>query len=453
MRTRSTLFRTAWRWLFRGGLLLAAGLVACIAWFVLGPASRAPVTDKLGVPERAIPRMTAKQVSDLPMQCAQVATGGPKGANGRTPHRNHTYLTRFDGQYFVMFSHWYGAEGQPGQAVQFATSSDGVSWSEPRPLADPASGHGIIARGFVERDGKLYAWYATHTGDTFFRNGKEFRDPAQFTAERNIAILESEWTGPETGWQFNRRVLDGYANNYAPRQFGEAQVMAVRDQDRETYLAISDDNGMSWNVGEAMPVPAKPERGEQGLYLPDEPVTLDYDSGSSHVLLRNNNTADRRMWATEVKDGHWQDPYPLDFPSDASKFLPVELDDGRTALVGNFEPDVHRALLNLAVSDDGGKSYHTLYRLAPENQYSGLGWRSPQYPHAIVDEDRLLVGFAYGKRDIAVCTAPADADGLEKASGFSLLPRLFKGLCNRDLPVYLRRAAGYAGCREHFVWG
>ncbi len=441
------------RWVLRGALLGIVAFAALLGWYVSGPASRITAANQDGVPAGAIPRLTASEIRDLPMACSMIAREGEPDTEGRLPHRNHVYLAEHDGIYFAMFTHWYGAEDQPGSTVRYVTSTDGISWSEPRRLAEPATDHGIIARGFVERDGRLFAWYATHTGDTFFRNGKRFSDPAQRDAERNIAILESEWLGEEDGWRFSRRVMEGYLNNYAPRDFDGALSMALRDQDRQTYLATSADNGMTWDVGPAMPVPPAPVQGDPGLYLPDEPVVIGRQGETTRVLLRNNNTEDGRLWATAIVDGAWQAPHPLNFPADASKFVPLDLPDGTSALLGNFEPEVHRALLHLALSGDGGENYDRLYRLALEGQYSGFVWRSPQYPHALVDGDSMLLAFSYGKRDIAVCTASAEPDELERQAGFALVPRLFEGLCNRNLPRYLRQAAGYAGCREHFVWG
>lgn len=434
-------------------LFAVIGVLVATTWYLLGPAGQVSSVNRDGVPADAVPRLVASEIRDLPMTCQPLAQGGVSDAEGRRPHRNHVYLAQHDGLYFAMFSYWYGSEDQPGGIVRYATSPDGITWSEGRPLAQPVTGHGIIARGFVERDGRLFAWYATHTGDTFFRGGPDAASLARPESERNIAVLESEWMGEAEGWRFNRVVIEGYLNNYAPRNFDGALAMALRDQDRRTFLATSSDGGLSWDIGPAMPVPPAPERGGPGLYLPDEPVVTSRTDRVTRVLLRNNNTADGRLWASAVADGEWQAPYPLDFPADASKFVPLELPDGTRAMIGNFEPEVHRALLHLALSGDGGESYDRLYRLALEGQYSGLAWRSPQYPHALVDGDAMLLAFSYGKRDIAVCSASAEPDELEQQAGFAFLPRLFEGLCNRNLPRYLRQAAGYAGCREHFVWG
>ena len=435
----------AMKWAIRAAIALLLVLAGITAWWVTGPASRVHQVDPAGIPPAAWPRLSATEVTDLPLSCSFVARDNELLENRRRPHRNHVYLAKHDGRYFIMFSYWFGAEGQPGQAVRYATSEDGISWSEPAPLADPAPEHGVIARGFVQRDGRLFAWYATHTGDTFFRNDKP-------KIERNIAILESEWMGAAQGWQFRRVVLEGYLNNYAPQEFGDTQIMAVRDSDRETYLAISEDGGISWQVGDKMPLPAKPAMGARGLYLPDEPVTLSYAGGTAHVLLRNNNTFDGRLWAAEYEQGNWSDPYPLDFASDASKFVPLDLSDGRRALIGNFNPDVRRALLHIAVSEDG-RDYDRLYRLAPEGQYARLRWRSPQYPHAIVDGDDLLLAVSYGKRAISVCKGAASVAGMDRAAEFKFAPRIAAGICSKNHPTVLRRLFGYAGCVEHFVWG
>lgn len=433
-------------------LFAVIGVAVAATWYVLGPAGRVSFVNQDGIPAGAVPRLSANEIRDLPMACQRIAEGGEPDPQDRSPHRNHVYLAQHDGIYFAMFSYWYGTEDQPGGMVHYTTSTDGITWSEERELAVPEPGHGIIARGFFERDGRLFAWYATHTGDTFFRGGQPRTIAEQQASERNIALLESEWMGDAEGWRFNRTVIEGYLNNYTPRSLDGTLTMALRDQDRQTFLATSGDDGLTWDIGPAMPVPPAPERGEPGLFLPDEPVVVSRTGNAAHVLLRNNNTFDGRLWAAEVVDGAWQAPYPLDFPADASKFVPLDLPDGTSALLGNFEPEVHRALLHLALSGDGGESYDRLYRLALEGQYSGLVWRSPQYPHALVNGNAMLLAFSYGKRDIAVCSASAEPEVLGQQAGFALLPRLFAGLCNRELPRYLRLVAGYGGCREHLAW-
>lgn len=421
-------------------------------WWVSGPASRIPAASHEGVPANSWPKMSAVEVRDLPLSCKPVVTDNVLTERAARPHRNHVYLAEHNGQFFIMFSQWYGAEDQPGGSVYFATSKDGSAWSEPQALAEPAPGHGVIARGFVKRGDGLYAWIATHTGDTFFRNGKKFADPEQWMADRNIAILEYAWQPEGSSWVFNRTVLNNVLNNYAPQEFGGTMIMSVRDQDRANYLAVSEDEGMQWSLSDKMPVPEVPELGELGLYLPDEPVTVAYSSKDAKVVLRNNNTADGRLWAASYRGGKWTAPYPLAFPADASKFLPIKLADGQSALIGNFNVDVRRALLHIALSADG-QDYDRLYRLSLEGQYSGFRWRSPQYPHAIVTDKALLLAVSYGKRAIWVCRGPPTAKGIEAATEFRLAPRIAAGICSKQHPTVLRRLFGYAGCVEHFVWG
>ncbi|MFZ1742036.1 MAG: hypothetical protein WAT93_04235, partial [Pontixanthobacter sp.] len=175
-------------------LQLIAVLVALLslvtAWWVIGPASRPHASDPAGVPNDAWPELNASLVEDLPLACSPVVEDNQQGPRH---HRNHVYLAKYGDLYLAMFTSWLGAEDQPGSEVQYAVSRDAVTWSTPETLAMPAPEQGVIARGFVERDGKLFAWYAAHTGDTFFRSNKN-------KSNRNIAIMESEWTGPKGGW-------------------------------------------------------------------------------------------------------------------------------------------------------------------------------------------------------------------------------------------------------------
>ncbi|WP_209349129.1 exo-alpha-sialidase [Pontixanthobacter sp. CEM42] len=438
--------RSIWALLFRIALIAALLLAALVGWYVTGPASAVPYINRDGVPESAWPELTATTVQDLPLSCSFVARDITDPETGKRPHRNHTYLAKHDGQYFIMFSYWYGAEDKPGQVIRYAISDDGMAWSEPKLLASPKEGHGLVARGFAQRDGKLFGQYATHDGKGVFQDIQE-------ETGNSLAMIEAEWLGAENGWGPERAMLDGYINNYPARTFDGQLAMGLRDRFRQTYLGTSDDDGQTWQISARMPVPDLPDDGEQGLVLPDEPIIADYADGEATVMLRNNSPWDGRLWAANLgADDAWSQPYPLAFPSDTSKFFPFKLAGGTTAMVGNFDPTVRRALMHIALSDDG-KNYDRLYRLALDGQYGNFRWRSPQYPHVIVDGDTMLLGASYGKYAITVCKAPATAAALEEQSEFKLVPRLAQGICSKNHPQFLRRLFGYMGCVEHFVWG
>ena len=68
----------------------------------------------------------------------------------------HNYLLPHDGKYWCMWSHGPEIEDMPTQHVRFATSDDGLKWSESKTLTGPpAEGRAYIARSFWMRDGEL----------------------------------------------------------------------------------------------------------------------------------------------------------------------------------------------------------------------------------------------------------------------------------------------------------
>jgi hypothetical protein len=117
---------------------------------------------------------------------------------GNWNFRLHSYLTHFAGRYWAMWSHGRQVEDHPTQHLRFATSSDGLRWSEARILAGPPSRDGFryIARGFWIRDGKLLA-LASH--DEAYQGGRvRFFGPS-------LQLHGWEWLPESDEWRPSRR--------------------------------------------------------------------------------------------------------------------------------------------------------------------------------------------------------------------------------------------------------
>ena len=95
----------------------------------------------------------------------------------------HSYITFYEGNYWLMWSDGPGVEDRVGQVVKYATSPDGLSWSKPDFLTSypeesgPESEHyntrtekgkRWISRGFWQRDGELLALASLDEAAGFF---------------------------------------------------------------------------------------------------------------------------------------------------------------------------------------------------------------------------------------------------------------------------------------------
>src|SRR6186713_767755 len=83
-------------------------------------------------------------------------------ANETWKFQLHNYLLHHDGKFWCMWSCGPEVEDLPTQHVRYATSDDGLKWSEPKMLSGPpAEGRAFIARDFWVRDGELLGLVAS----------------------------------------------------------------------------------------------------------------------------------------------------------------------------------------------------------------------------------------------------------------------------------------------------
>jgi len=121
----------------------------------------------------------------IPSEHVVVTDARPKGGVNQ-----HNYLVFHNGKYWIMWSDGPKVEDMVGQRAAFATSPDGLNWSDPKfitpypPQSTPDSpiygthsdaGFRYISRGFWQREGELLALASLDEGDDFFGPSLELR--------------------------------------------------------------------------------------------------------------------------------------------------------------------------------------------------------------------------------------------------------------------------------------
>lgn len=336
-------------------------------------------TDPEGIGFRDLPR--------LPAQHALLSDVREQG--GKWVHQ-HAYLARFSDRYWAMWSDGPGVpqagvtpeqhrntvpgHDQAGTKVSFATSEDGVAWSEPADLSGPPriEGYGWIARGFWVRDGQLLA-LASH-----------FDAPGY--PGLGLSLEAFRWDQGEGGWVAHGRVMDDALNNFPPKQLPDGQWMMTR-RDHQRQVSVMIGGVGSFDEWEVHPMAAYDGEGR-----PEEPywhtlpdgrnlVALIRDNGGSQRLLRTFSTDNGRSWSKVVR---------TNFPDARSKFFVLRTSGGYYALVSNSNP-ARRDPLTLAISPDG-LVYNRLYLL--------VGGRHVDYPHVIEHCGHLLIAFSGAKQTV-----------------------------------------------------
>lgn len=317
----------------------------------------------------------------------------------------HNYITFYEGKFWVMWSDGPGGQRPgvsakdhrdvvprhdlAGQLVSYATSTDGVNWSEPRDLAGPPDdGFGWIARGFWIYEGKLLALVTRYQAPTYLGDG------LQLHAFEQIA-------GAPKDWKYKGLVRDNAMNNFAPKQIpGGEWMMSRRDKDANVHMMVGGTAG--FDQWESFPVISY--RGEEleaeepyWFVLPDQNIVAFFrDNKKSGSLFRAFSTDKGRSWTKPVK---------TNFPDAGSKFNGVRLKDGRYVLVSNPNPK-KRDPLTIAVSDDG-LVYHKIVYL--------VGDRHVDYPHVMEHEGYLYIAFAGAKQTVEVLKlAISDLDAVKQ---------------------------------------
>lgn len=324
---------------------------------------------------------------------------------GGTRVNQHNYLVYYEGRYWAM---WSDGPGEPrvapeehrnrvpghdraGQRVSFATSPDGLRWSEPGDLAGaPEAGFGWIARGFWIRDGKLLALASRYNAPGYSGEG------LQLHAFRLR-------TGTSPSWEHLGLAYDDALNNFPPKKLPTGEwMMSRRDHRQNVHFMVG--GTRAFNEWESFPVVSY----EDSALAAEEPYWWVLPDGKLLALFRDNQGSGFLFRAFSTDNGRtWSKPVRTNFPDAKSKFSGVRLQDGRYVLVSNPDPE-KRDPLAISISRDGMVFTKMGYL---------VGGRHVDYPHVIEHDGYLLVAFAGAKQTVEVLKIRIpDLDALEMPS-------------------------------------
>ena len=300
----------------------------------------------------------------------------------------HNYLAHHDGQYWAMWSDGPGIEDRVGQRVKFATSPDGLKWSEPKfmtpipPNSGPDSPHygtrtdkGMrwISRGFWKRDGELLALASLDEAAGFFGPSLEL----------HAFRLQSDGS-----WQDAGVVFDDTINNFPPMKLRTGDWMMSRRQHDYKTSGVHFLVGGVRSLGDWQSFPVLGSASELKAEEPDWWILPDQTLAA---VFRNNRRSGFLYRAFSKDDGRtWSTPVKTNFPDATSKISGLRLRDGRYVLISNPNPK-KRDPLTLSISDDGLVFTKMLYL---------VGGRHIDYPHVIEQGDSLYIAFAGGKQSV-----------------------------------------------------
>ncbi|MCH1495809.1 MAG: exo-alpha-sialidase [Rubripirellula sp.] len=301
----------------------------------------------------------------------------------------HNYLAFHNGRFFVMWSDGPGVEDRVGQRVKFATSGDGLKWSESHYLTPEPPGSGLhspyygtrtekgmrwISRGFWQREGELLALCSLDEAAGFFGPSLQLR--------------AFRWTN--STWEDAGLVADNAINNFPPKKIATGSWM----MSRRTFDYKK--TGVQFLLGGVKAIEdwtSSPVLGTNDELSAEEPLWWSLPDGRIIALFRDNRGS-KFLYRSVSKDqgASWTTPVRTNFPDATSKLFGFRLSDGRYVLISNSNPRA-RDPLTIAISEDG-LVFNKLAWL--------VGGRHIDYPHALEHDGHLLVAFAGGKQSIEI---------------------------------------------------
>jgi BNR repeat-like domain len=321
-------------------------------------------------------------------------------AQGSTPQtldktkggvNQHNYLAHYHGRFWAIWSDGPGIEDRVGQRVKFATSQEGLKWSEPKfltpvpPNSGPDSpyygtrtdkGFRYIARGLWKRDGELIALASLDEAAGFFGPSLE--------------LHAFRLAGDEKSWEEAGVVFKDTINNFPPLKLPTGDwMMSRRTHDYKTA-------GVQFLVGGVKAInqwESFPVLGSASELKAEEPDWWILPDNNLAAVFRDNRRGGFLYRAFSTDNGRtWSKPVKTNFPDATSKVSGLRLSDGRYVLISNPNPK-KRDPLTLSVSADG---------LVFTKMFYLVGDRHVDYPHVIEHEGNLYIAFAGGKQSVEV---------------------------------------------------
>jgi len=351
-----------------------------------------------------LPKITGDHAVIHPAQLSPDFQDGEKIEMNRLRLQLHNYLAFHEGKFWCIWSDGPQIEDWPTQEVKYATSEDGLSWSEAKSLTGmPKEPYAFIARGLWLRDGELLALAAHYKGH------------GAFGADKELELWAYRWDGDSGSWQREATLYDNAINNFPPQKLPTGDWILTRRDARfnVTILIGGKDSLSDW---QAYPVV---EVGAVEGFRPDEPIFWLMPDKTLNALFRDNSGSQRLFHSTSSDLGKtWQTPTLSNFPNATSKIFSLQTSRGYRVMISNANPKWGRRQLHLSISEDG-KNFTRMAEIEVPTPpvaegidslwkkfHQGIG--SLQYPHAIEHDGSLWIALSRNKTQTEIIRLALD---------------------------------------------
>lgn len=304
----------------------------------------------------------------------------------------HNYLLHHDGKFWCMWSHGPEVEDVPTQHMRYATSVDGLKWSEPKMLSGPpAQGRAYIARDFWVRDGELLALAASYRGK------------GAFGVDKDLKLVAFAYDRTADTWKEKGVLYEDAINNFAPQKLSTGEWMTTR-RDARFNVSMLIGGTKALHDWQAFPVVDRLAAIRSSKFSPDEPVWWELPDGTIVSAIRDNGGSQRLFRSVSRDHGRtWSAPEKTNYPNATSKLFTLQTSRGFRVLVSNANPKAGRREMHLAVSQDGITFTRMALLAIPQDKPSTL-----QYPHVIEHEGSLYIAYSRGKATTEILQVSLD---------------------------------------------
>ncbi len=300
----------------------------------------------------------------------------------------HSFITHHEGRFWAIWSSGRVDEDSSSQFIRYATSQDGLAWSESAVAAPDPDGEAgplrWLASGLYVENGSLYALGCLNLGG---KDGKVWAD---------ATLKRLRWDGG--GWKDEGVLANNCMVYFPPMKVAGRDFFVWRDERAHFFTARSLPGVAQWEVKKHPGHPPDYRMSETSAYADAE--------GTLHLIIRDQAKTRRLYHSLSFDHGDtWTLPVKTNYPDAVSKNMSGRLSNGWFYLINNPKTS-SRDPLTITVSQDGWTygSPKILRRGSPARRYKGGAKpeRSFQYADAMEHDGRLWVIYATNKEDIEV---------------------------------------------------
>ena len=309
-----------------------------------------------------------------------------------------TQICKLRDKYFLAWSNGLRHEDEYGQEIRYSVSDNGIDWAEYKSLTvnPPENRIAYASVGVAATDDCLVV---------YCRRGWDLKAAAEgMVPHERKTRLDAFVTRDLKNWQTHEDVLANVSFFEGPRLTSAGRLMCCGYERDKGSIAVFWDTKNPWVVEEIVPMPA-PQR-PAGLTC-GEATWCQNTDGRIWMFSRDEAQSLRLYTSWSDDQGKtWQDLMITDIPDSMSRASAGTLTDGRCYLVNNAYPRLlWRKYLMLSIRSDGD-TFDKMYLLADEPTTRRIKGRHKedgyQYPHTLVDGDKLFVAYSVNKEDIEI---------------------------------------------------